>query len=77
MIKTFRYLNQGFVHPMLINWCQNVHIEQKVCPFWLKVWSMKNTLHLTSTFDKSDILNQVSNQISSQNGQMSIKMAMA
>jgi len=35
----------------------------------------KHMLHLTSTFDKSEILNQVSNQISSQNGQMSIKMA--
>jgi hypothetical protein len=31
---------------------QNVHINPKVCPFWLKVWGMKNTnyiwlVHLT------------------------------
>jgi hypothetical protein len=24
----------------------NVHIDQKVCPFWLKVWDMKNTCHI-------------------------------
>ncbi len=25
---------------------QNVHIDQKVCPFWLKVWGMKNTCYI-------------------------------
>jgi hypothetical protein len=25
---------------------QNVHIDQRVCPFWLKVWGMKNTCYI-------------------------------
>jgi D-alanyl-D-alanine carboxypeptidase len=25
---------------------QSVHIDQKVCPFWLKVWGMKNTCYI-------------------------------
>jgi hypothetical protein len=25
---------------------QNVHIGQKVCPFWLKVWGMKNICYI-------------------------------
>jgi hypothetical protein len=24
----------------------NVHIDPKVCPFWLKVWGMKNTFYI-------------------------------
>jgi hypothetical protein len=24
----------------------NVHIDLKVCPFWLKVWGMKNTCYI-------------------------------
>jgi len=33
----------GFLQGQL-DW--NVHIDQKVCPFWLKVWGMTNTCYI-------------------------------
>jgi hypothetical protein len=35
--------NQGFLEGQLD---QSLHIDQKVCPFWLKVWGIKNTCYI-------------------------------
>jgi hypothetical protein len=56
---------------------RSVHIDPTVCPFWLKVWGMKNTCYIWPIhLIKMTFFYQVSSRKFGQNGQMSIQMAM-
>jgi hypothetical protein len=48
---------------------RSVHIDQRVCPFRLKVWGMKNTCHIWLKY----LFDQMSSQRSDQNEQIPSK----
>jgi hypothetical protein len=63
--------NHNFLGSQL-DW--NVHIDQRVCPFWLKVWGMKNTCYIWPIRLTKMICDEVWSWKVGQNGQTSIKM---
>jgi hypothetical protein len=65
-------------HTPSLDITRNHDIDQKVLSILTKgLGHEKHMLHLTSTFNYSDLFYQVLSRRYGQNGQMSIKMAMA